>query len=123
MKALWPVAWIAMAGAAQATDLPTGAFRVVALDGAPVNVAQDVTIVLDQGRVTGSAGCNRYFGTVAAQAPLFLALGTTRMACDPALMALEDRFLAALARVDALDMDKETLTLLVGSDPVIVARR
>ena len=50
-------------------------------------------------RVSGIAGCNRFFGsvTVDGDAISFGALGATRMACPPAIMDQEDRFLKALA--------------------------
>ena len=52
------------------------------------------------GRVSGMAGCNRYFGvaTVDGGSISFGALGATRMACPPAIMDQEDRFLMALEK-------------------------
>ena len=53
----------------------------------------------DDGRVFGTTGCNRYFGTyeLASDGALTLTgVGSTRMACPPAEMAQETRFLAAL---------------------------
>lgn len=51
-----------------------------------------------EGHVTGSGGCNRYFGpvTIEGSAISFGQLGSTRMACVPALMDQERRFFAAL---------------------------
>lgn len=51
------------------------------------------------GRVFGNGACNRYFGTVkfSGDRLQLTPLGTTRMACLPAVMDQETRFLAALA--------------------------
>jgi putative lipoprotein len=50
--------------------------------------------------VAGSGGCNRYTGkgALARGKAAIGPLASTRMACPPALMNQETRFLAALAR-------------------------
>ena len=55
------------------------------------------------GRVSGSGGCNRYFGpvTVSGEAIRFGAMAATRMACPPAVMNQEQRFFAALGRAES----------------------
>ncbi len=62
-----------------------------------------VTLVFSNGRVAGHGACNRYFGSVtAAGGPADITLsqlGSTRMACPPAAMELEDRYLQALRSV------------------------
>lgn len=58
------------------------------------------TISFDaDGRVSGSGGCNRYFGPVTIQENMitFGVLGSTRRACPPALMDQEQKFFNALA--------------------------
>lgn len=57
------------------------------------------TVVFDaEYRITGSGGCNRYFGpvTIEGNTISFGQLGSTRMACVPALMDQERRFFEAL---------------------------
>ena len=51
-----------------------------------------------RGRVSGSAGCNRYFACfeVKANALNVGTLATTRMMCRPAVMEQEQMYLAAL---------------------------
>lgn len=53
---------------------------------------------MDEKRVSGFAGCNRYFGNfeMAGQFLLFQQMGSTRMAC-PASKELESRFLKILS--------------------------
>ena len=59
-----------------------------------------MTMTFDaEGQVTGSGGCNRYFGPVSIDgtAISFGSLGATRKACVPALMDQEQKFFGALA--------------------------
>jgi heat shock protein HslJ len=65
----------------------------------PVPAHPRVTIVFDGNRVSGSGGCNGYFGTVTAEASGklgFSAMGTTMMACPAPAMDLERRYLRTL---------------------------
>lgn len=86
------------------SDLSGTAWRLASLedeDGVlKTPVDAEVTLVFgDQGGVTGAGGCNRYFGSIeAADQGRFTIgpLGSTRMACEESVMALEDRFLRAL---------------------------
>jgi len=73
---------------------------------------QPVTLVFTreqgQGRVSGFAGCNRYLGgyTAANAHLVFTVPATTRMACiPPQRQALEQAYLAALARVNGSSLD------------------
>lgn len=60
----------------------------------------EITLSYDNGRLAGSAGCNRYFVSVeAGDKPGDLQLGpsgSTRMICPEAIMAIEQRFLHQL---------------------------
>lgn len=119
-----PFVVMLLGGAAQSAELPAGEWTVTSIGGLPVGPGQGVTIVVESDRVSGRSGCNRYFGSVTqSQGAVFGALGSTRMACDPASMDIEARFFEAMARVDGFDLDKETLTLVAGTDIVITARR
>ena len=67
----------------------------------PVPEGVAITARLEGDRLSGSAGCNNYFATVEAPTPYKLAIGpvgATRMACPPAQMDAEDRFLGALEK-------------------------
>lgn len=67
------------------------------------------TITFDaEGQVTGSGGCNRYFGpvTIEGSAIGFGQIGTTRKACVPALMGQEQRFFGALALTRSFRFDE-----------------
>jgi len=72
------------------------------------------TLRFDDARITGHAGCNRFFADVAhAGARLRIgAIGATRMMCPPPAMATERSLFAALERASAYRRDDGALTLL-----------
>ena len=65
------------------------------------------------GKVTGSAGCNRYFGgyTSGPKGRLILdgKMGTTQMACAQAVASQEHRYLVLLAGINSADIGTELL--------------
>lgn len=83
-------------------DLEGVTWRLVQLGrNVPASETVSVTVAFKGGQLHGSAGCNRYFGSV-SDGPHELKpgpIGATRRACAPAIMAVEDRYLAALERV------------------------
>ena len=75
-----------------------------------------ITIKFDEknGQVTGTSGCNRYFGSYERKGKRFSIgpLAGSRRACVPALMNQEQRFLAALQSVtQARWLDKTRIEL------------
>jgi len=66
--------------------------------GGVVDRVQSTVSIAAGGKVTGSGGCNRLFGTatIEGSAITFSAMGSTRMACPRAVMVQEGRFLGAL---------------------------
>ena len=75
--------------------------------GGVIDNAQTTVSIAAGGKVAGSGGCNRLFGqaTIAGDALTFGGIGTTRMACAPALMDQEQKFLGALAATRAFRFD------------------
>ena len=86
--------------------------RLPAADGFLV----DVSIRFEAGRISGSTGCNRYTGSCAVgEGTLDVgSIGTTMMACPPAVMEVEADVFARLGRSTRweLEPDARTLTLL-----------
>lgn len=76
-------------------------------------------------RVSGSGGCNSYFGayTLRSGALSIGEMGRTEMACEVPIMQQEDTFLAALGDARAFDMTNETLTIHTDKDSVLVFSR
>lgn len=76
-----------------------------------------LSINLTESRISGHAGCNRYFGTIGqvTQNTIgFNEVGSTKMACPD--MSLEDRFLKFLTRSDIQWAMDENGQLVLGSE-------
>lgn len=68
-------------------------------DSIPTDV--EITAVFGDGRVAGSSGCNRYSASLVSADPHSLEIGATagtRMACPPAVMDVEQRYLFLLGQ-------------------------
>lgn len=70
-----------------------------------------LTVEFNDGQVSGSSGCNRFHGSFTADGNALAVgqLGTTRMACDEAVMAQERAFLEALGTASTWTIDRGTL--------------
>ena len=97
-------------------------WRLITLRGRDVVPGTRVTAVFaPDDRVSGTAGCNRYFGSaaVAAESVEMGAIGATRMACSAeGVMAQEDAYLAALGGARAFRIQGAELRL--GPSPGVV---
>jgi heat shock protein HslJ len=85
-----------------------------------------LTAVFDQhGRVSGSAGCNRFTAAYAATGTQvrITANASTRMFCDepPGVMEQEAAYIAALADAVRFRLEPGSLNLLDGDGDVLVA--
>lgn len=70
----------------------------------PVAAVPEVTLVFEEDRIVGKAGCNSYFGGIEeeGESPNGLTvghLGSTRMMCPEEIMAIENRFFRQLSAV------------------------
>lgn len=73
-----------------------------------------ITARFKNGKVSGNAGCNRYFAPVTGKEPGQLDIGlvgSTKMACPPAIMQIEDRYLRALQQVQRFSFVSGQLAL------------
>src|SRR5450830_715843 len=83
----------------------------------------DITLLLNDGRVSGSSGCNRMmgaYGTNGSSTLTFSQFAGTMMACQPADMELERDVLKRLPTVNGYRYDGQDL--LLTSDGAVVAR-
>lgn len=126
------VAAVALAPLATiAEDEPklTGDWKLVKLGDEEVKAAEPPTLsVTAEGKVSGFAGINRFFGGLAENNPakekkLFGPLGMTRKGGSPELSKLEFAYTSALAEVNKFTIEKDTLTLLVDDKPKLVFAR
>jgi len=80
----------------------------------------------DSARISGFAGCNRYFGTYALAdsdpSIRFGAIGMTRMACMEG-MQLEQQLTEALSQTTRYAVQDGRLTFLEASNPIAVFMR
>lgn len=76
-----------------------------------------VTLEVTAGSMRGTAACNSYEGRLVVDGSKIRAsrIGSTEMACDPARMRTEHRYLAALETVETYRRSSDQLTL-VGKD-------
>jgi heat shock protein HslJ len=121
----WTAVWVTMLGLAAGIVMPQMAASSAGRLEGPTWLAEDIggrgvldnvpsTLVFGpRGKVTGSGGCNRLFGTVtiAGGAMTFGGIGTTRKACVPAVMDQERKFLDALAAARTFQFDGAFLKL------------
>lgn len=83
------------------------------LDGEPLDLVdgRDVTLTIDGDQVSGTAACNSYGGMLDTDdrlgggGPFVVTdLSWTEMGCEPDVMQLEQRFLAALRAIDSYEL-------------------
>jgi len=79
----------------------------------PPGKAVELLFAADSERVSGSGGCNRLIGgfQLTGEQLRFSRLASTQMACEPAAMAFERRFVEALEQVRRYSIDKRNLLL------------
>ena len=103
-----------------------GEWQISALAGGLPADAR-LTLQFDaRGRVSGRAGCNRYTSsyTLSGEGLRIGPGAATRMACAPALMDVESRYVRQLEAVQRFDIaDDGTLQLIGAQGQRIVARR
>jgi heat shock protein HslJ len=105
----------ALALACRSPVLEGSEWNAEQIDGQPVLADARPTLSFQEGdRAGGSAGCNRWFASVelSGEKLRFGRAGATRMACEPARMQQESRFLSALEAVRSWRLEGGTLLLL-----------
>lgn len=113
MTRLLPALTLALAAActpALATEIG-GEWTLVGIDGSRAPAAATIIFAAD-GKVSGKAPCNRYFGSYSGELPeiALSPLGATKMACDR--LETEDAYFAALQGVTNAEVDQDHLFLI-----------
>lgn len=92
--------------------------------GGVIDRLQTVIEIAADGAITGSGGCNRIRGkaTIAGEAISFGPMVSTKMACSPAVMNQEQKFLTALRDVRGWRVDpvRRKLSLLGANGATVV---
>jgi heat shock protein HslJ len=112
----------------ESVDLLTGDEWIVeSIGGKPIVEDSKVTITFEDGRVFGSASCNRFTGgfTLTGEGLSIGDVASTMMACvEPDVGDQEHRFFEALAGVTGFEITPDGGLVLRGnSGPLVVARR
>jgi heat shock protein HslJ len=101
-------------------DLEGPEWRLLTLGwNQPVPEGLEITLEIEADRVSGSSGCNRYTGGIAASDPGRLEISetaATKRACPEPVMSLESRFLRALAGASDYDFLAGRLALTCSTD-------
>lgn len=108
------LALVMLATCSHTSALPAGEWKLESLNGNPLVGDSEITLMFEEERVGGSAGCNAYGGQVESSGAKiqFGGLNMTLMACTEAgVMAQESAYLAALGAVEALRVEGEKLIL------------
>lgn len=121
-----PGAQTASYGGGASTSLTGGEWIVESVDGGGIIDGARGTLEFgSDGRLAGRAFCNRYSASYALSGET-LTIGqaaATKMACAPALMDLESKFLAALSAVRGYALAADGALMLSGGGRAIKARR
>jgi heat shock protein HslJ len=82
------------------------------------------TIEFAEDRVSGTGGCNRFFGgyQVDGDRLAFTGMGVTRMACEEDVMRREDEFLAVLNEAQHYRRQGDRLVILDNREREVVLR-
>jgi putative lipoprotein len=98
-------------------------WRVTSISGSPVTGEQPVTLAIAADlRANGHAGCNSYFAqaTIDGDKLQFAQPAATMMACQPAIMAQESAFFAALIAVARYEISDDSLRLLDAAEVPLI---
>jgi len=111
-----------LVGAWSVTGINNGREAVVSLESGTIVTAAFTA----DGNVTGSGGCNDYHGpyTAKGQTLTIGPLGSTRKACEPAVMTQETQFFTALGKITTLDPSGPMIMLrdASGATQVVLTR-
>ena len=120
MRFALSVVAVLIAGSAMAdTSSPAGSWLAEDIRGGGVidNLQTTLEIASD-GSVSGTGGCNRYFGKaeIDEASIAFGPLGSTKMACAPAVMDQEQKFFDALTEVAGWHLESTGHLVLLDTD-------
>lgn len=107
--------------------LQWGTWTLIKLNDQDVPAEAKITLELQKdGKLAGSTGVNRYFGSFWSESPgriNFGALGSTRRAGPPDAMKRESDFLTAIQRVSEYRIKDQTMEMRDGQTMILVWRR
>jgi heat shock protein HslJ len=98
---------------ALSSDLAGTRWAVQSIDGQPTQARTPSVQFAAEDRISGTAGCNRFFGVYeASQGAIDVrALGRTEMACDAPVMTQEEAFLGVLDKAERYEREGDRLVI------------
>lgn len=125
------IAMLMLAGCAAGAgsrQLDGGEWRAIDVNGVPVIAGSALTLTLDDGRASGTLGCNRFsasYQRMSRERIRFGPLAATRAACaDDALNDQERRYGALLTAVESYSFYGDgSLSLIAGDGRAVRFRR
>lgn len=107
------------------SELIAGSWHVVSIGELKVPAALTVSVDFDvaAGQISGSSGCNRYFGGFALTGEGLSfkpAMGGSMMACEEEATKVEQAFQAAIAKVQRFDIGADGSLQLLSNDKVTI---
>jgi heat shock protein HslJ len=130
MRTMMMAVLLALGGCAAGTGarLGTGDWRVTDINGVPPIAGSNLTLRIEDKRVSGHSGCNSFSGGVelmSRERIRFTALTQTRMACaDPAMMEQENRLTSILQAVEGYGVYGDgSVSLIAGDGRAVRLRR
>ena len=106
--------------------LQSGEWAVQSINGKPVTTSMTPTLNFGPTfQLTGHTSCNSYFSgyVLSGSSIVVKQAGSTRMACEAAVMDQEQRFLKQLANTQMWSIDTNGMLTLSGPSGSIVAKR
>jgi len=88
-------------------------------DSEPYTGDPSVSLIFENGKISGFSGCNRYFGKIIESSSgsiEIFEIGTTRMACPDEVMKIECRYLAALGGATGYGFSAGRLVLICDTE-------
>ncbi len=105
------------------SELETTRWQLQSLAGSPPPESVVVTAEFNDGRISGSAGCNSYGAAYSAKDGKFSldAVAMTEMACvDAGVMDTEQQFLGLLSKATGYRLNEDSLELLDDSGATLL---
>jgi heat shock protein HslJ len=105
-------------------EITDNAWILESLNGSPLEKGTLITAKFVDGKVSGSAGCNRYTGayTVSGKEIQFTSpMASTMMACEQPIMDQETAYFQALATVKSFIVSGDQLTLKDSNGTVVAS--
>ena len=106
--------------------LQSGEWVVLSINGKAVTTQLSPTLNFGPTfQLTGHTSCNSYFAgyLLSGSSIVLKQAGATRMACEPAVMEQEQRFLKQLSMTQMWSIDSNAVLTLSGPTGTIVAKR